>query len=87
MKITLEISEERASRYQSVADASGLTIDQWLLNIADQTAPIRSIVHLQTTDPDEWARQFRLLIESRGFDVPVLSDEAMSRDSIYPDRA
>jgi hypothetical protein len=44
-----------------------------------------SIAHLQKTDPEEWARQFRIWADSHDPNIPVLSDEAMSRESIYPD--
>jgi len=39
----------------------------------------------QKTDPGEWARQFRAWADSHDPNTPVLSDEAMSQDSIYPD--
>jgi hypothetical protein len=37
--------------------------------------------------PDEWIRQFNAWVASHeGLDLPVLSDEAMSRDFIYDNR-
>ena len=53
--------------------------------VADQQVPPVSIAHLQRTDPEEWARQFRIRADSHDPNIPVLSDEAMSRESIYPD--
>jgi hypothetical protein len=47
---------------------------------------LASIAHLQKTDPQEWARQFDAWVDSHDPNTPVLSDEAMSRESIYPDR-
>jgi hypothetical protein len=47
--------------------------------------PAGSIAHLQRTNPKEWARQFREWCDSHDPNLPVLSDEAMSRESIYPD--
>jgi hypothetical protein len=32
-----------------------------------------SIAHLQRTDPEEWARQFRAWTDSHRPDIPVLS--------------
>lgn len=86
MNVTVEISEERAERFQKQAQALGLTVDQWLLALAEQNAPAGSIAHLQKTNPQEWARHFDAWINSHNPATPVLSDEAMSRDSIYPDR-
>src|SRR5580658_7408833 len=47
---------------------------------------LASIAHLQKTDPQEWTRQFDAWVDSHDPNTPVLSDEAMSRESIYPDR-
>jgi hypothetical protein len=35
---------------------------------------------------DEWIRRFREWANSHSRDTPLLSDEAISRDSIYDDR-
>jgi hypothetical protein len=56
------------------------------LELAEQSATVVSIAHLQDTNPKEWARQFRAWADSHSPNIAVLSDEAMSRESIYPDR-
>ena len=86
MNVTVEIPEDRAARFQKLAQARGLTVDRWLLELAEQNAPSASITHLQKTNPDEWLRQFRAWAESHDRNTPLLSDEALSRASIYPDR-
>ena len=85
MNVTLEIPEERAEMYQKQAQARGLTVESWLLEVADENipSPSISIAHLQRTNPEEWARQFRAWADSHDPNWPVLSDWAMSRDSIY----
>jgi hypothetical protein len=55
------------------------------LDLAEQSAMALSIAHFQDTDPKEWARQFRAWADSHSPKIAVLSDEAMSRESIYPD--
>ncbi len=85
MNVTIEIPEERAKLYQAQAEARGLTMEHWLLEVANEHTPIRPVVHLQDSDPKEWARQFRIWADSHDLNIPVLSDEAMSLDSIYPD--
>ena len=47
--------EETAFKAQ--AQASGLSLEQWMLEVADQQVQPVSIAHLQKTDPREWARQ------------------------------
>jgi hypothetical protein len=65
--------------------ARGLSIEQWMLEVADQSAQPVSIAHLQKTNPEEWARHFDAWVNSHDPNTPVLSDEDMSRGSIYPD--
>jgi hypothetical protein len=86
MTLTLELSPEREAVLTAQARARGMSIEQWLLELTEQAAPTPSIAHLQRTNPQEWARQFRAWAESHDPNTPVLSDEAMSRESIYPDR-
>jgi len=40
----------------------------------------------QDMSADEWMRRFRAWAHSHPTDTPLLSDEAISRDSIYGDR-
>jgi hypothetical protein len=39
MNVTIEIPEDRAARFQKEAQARGLTVDRWLLELAEQNAP------------------------------------------------
>ena len=40
-----------------------------------------------TSTHEEWSAEFHRWVDShKGEDLPVLSDEAMSRESMYPDR-
>ena len=84
MTVTLNLPPEKEAAFKAQAQARGLSLEQWMLELADQSVQPASIAHLQRTDPEEWARQFLAWTDSHGPD-PVLSDEAMSRESIYPD--
>ncbi|MGI6456454.1 MAG: antitoxin family protein [bacterium] len=46
-----------------------------------------SVAHLQQDNPAEWLRHFNDFVSSLPPNMPVLSDEAMKRESIYPDRS
>lgn len=63
-----------------------MSLEQWLPELTEQLAPRASIAHLQKTNPREWARQFHTWAESHDPTTLPLPDEAVSRDSIYPDR-
>ncbi len=86
MTLTLELSPEQEAALKVQAEARGMSVEQWFLHLAGQLAPSTSIAHLQTTDPDEWARQFHEWAGSHDRTTPLLSDESISRESIYPDR-
>jgi len=87
MHLTIELSDERAAALKAQAATHGLTVEQWVEQIAGQHAQWQSasIAHLQETDPKEWVRQFHAWAESHDRTTPLLSDEAVSRESIYPD--
>ena len=86
MTVTLELSPEGAAALKAQAAARGMSVEQWLLELADQLAPATSVAHQQKTNPQEWAGHFDAWVNSHDPNTPVLSDEAMSRESIYPDR-
>jgi hypothetical protein len=88
MNLTIELSDEKAAALKAQAAARGLTVERWVEQIAEQQAEAQpaSIAHLQKTDPKEWARQFHEWAEGHDRTTPPLSDEAISRESIYPDR-
>jgi hypothetical protein len=56
-----------------------------MLEVADQYVRPVSIVRLRKTNPQEWARRFDAWLDGHDPNTPVLSHEAMSRESIYPD--
>ncbi len=85
MTVTLNLPPDKEAAFQAEAQARGLSLEQWMLEVAGQQVQPVSIAHLQRTDPQEWARQFRAWADSHDPNIPVLSDEAMSRESIYPD--
>jgi hypothetical protein len=86
MTLRLELSAERAAALEAQARARGLSVADWLLEIAESLAPAGSIAHLQKTNPEEWMRLFREWAEGHDRTTPLLSDAAVSRESIYPDR-
>lgn len=86
MTVTIELSEEQAAALKEQAEGQGLTVERWLEQVAAHLAPSTSLAHLQKTDPEEWARRFHEWAESHDRTTPLLSEQAISRESIYPDR-
>lgn len=81
---------ELETRIQQQAIRAGLSAEDWLQQqvlrqeLEDYTPPAKSLQEELT--PEEWVRQFHAWAESHDRGTPLLSDEAISRDSIYPDR-
>jgi len=86
MTLTIELSDVQAAALTAQAEAQGLTVEHWLQKIAENHVPPQSIAHLQDTNPKEWARRFHEWAEGYDRTTPLLSDEGISRESIYPDR-
>ena len=86
MTLTLELSPERGAALKAQAEACGMSVEKWFLHLAEQLAPAESIAHLQKSDPAEWARRFHEWAEGHDRTTPLLSDESISRESIYSDR-
>ena len=86
MNVTIELSEDQVAVLRVQAEAHGLTVERWLGQIAAQLAPSTSIAHLQQTDPKEWGRQFHQWAEWHDRTTPLLSDQVVRHESIYPDR-
>jgi hypothetical protein len=63
-----------------------LSVTLWLTQLAEQQAQPRSVAHLQKTDPEAWLRKFRAWATAHDRTTMPLSDDALRRESIYPDR-
>jgi hypothetical protein len=85
MTVTLNLPPEKEAAFKAEAQARGSSLEQWMLEVAEQQVQPVSIAHLQKTNPQEWARQFDAWVNRHDPNIPVLSDEDMSRESIYPD--
>ena len=59
MAVILNLPPEKEAAFKMQAQARGLSLEQWMLEIAEQQVQPMSIAHLQKTNPQEWARQFR----------------------------
>jgi len=85
MDVILHLPPEKEAIFTAEARESGLSLEEWMLDVASRQIQTASIAHLQKTNPQEWAKHFDAWVNSHRATIPVLSDEAMSRESIYPD--
>jgi hypothetical protein len=86
MTLKIELSPRAEASLKAQAEALGLTIEQWLTQLAEQNSQPGSVAHLQKTDPEAWLREFRVWATAHDRTTMPLSDDALRRESIYPDR-
>jgi hypothetical protein len=85
--MTLTIPPELEAQVQQQALSAGMTLESWLQmqrEIGRAQTPVTSLQ--DQLSPEEWVRQFHEWAESHDRTTPLLSDEAISRESIYSGR-
>ena len=94
MTLIIDLPDDQVAALKARAESAGLTLEAWFTKLAAAETSAQksgqstaSIVHLQKSNPREWGRQLRDWSDGHDPDMPVLSDNAMSRESIYPDPA
>ena len=53
MTLTIEVPDYQAAEFKARAEAHGLTIEEWLRQLAEKQIESVSIAHLQKIDPEE----------------------------------
>jgi len=80
MTVTLNLPPDVEQAYVAEAHAKGLSVDELVRNLLLSLQPSSSGTELS---PEEWVRQFKAWTRSHAEDdLPLLSDEAMSREFI-----
>jgi hypothetical protein len=78
--VKLELKPEVQAGLQAEAQARGLSLEEYLEQVVrDHT------VSVPTVSAEAWEREFEAWVASFP-EGPALSDEAISRESMYPDR-
>jgi hypothetical protein len=88
--LIIDLPEDQVDALKAKAASAGLTLEAWFSQLAAEMSAGKSgmsVMDLQKRDPQEWARRFRAWADGHDPNLPVLSDDAMSRENIYPDPA
>ena len=85
----MTLPPELETRIQQQASRAGLSMEAWLRQQVlrqelEDYAPATSLQDELT--PEEWVRQFHAWAEGHDRMTPLLSDAAISRENVYPDR-
>jgi len=82
MNLTIEIPDDHAARYRKLAQARGLTVDRWLLELADTAAaPVGVSSPAASDEPASGiVEENGLLVYRTGNPLPVeVVDDAIRR--------
>jgi hypothetical protein len=81
MTVTLNLPPAVEQAVLAEAQAKGISLDELVRDVlVSRQSPALAAEELP---PDEWVRQFRAWAHSHPTDTPLLSEEAISRESIY----
>ena len=84
MTVTLNLPPQVEEAYLAEAQARGLSLDALVCDVLVARQPSPSSTEMT---PQQWVDEFRAWVHSHsGDDLPLLSDEAISREFIYQDR-
>ena len=92
MNVTLNLPPDVEAGLLAQAQAEGLAVSEYVQNLVRGQLAVRSGTGAKPRPsyelpPEEWVRKFEAWAESHAaLNLPVLSDEAISRESIYADR-
>ena len=86
MTVTLELKPEVEERIVAEAKASGLSVEMYILSVLEKEAANGEANFALTTTPEEWKKAFLEWARTERPALPPLSDEAISRESIYGER-
>lgn len=84
MIVTLSLPSEIEQAYRAEAEARGISVDELMRDVLLANPPLPARLELS---PEERVRRFEEWVDSHATDdLPVLSDEAISREFIYRER-
>ncbi|MBM4049384.1 MAG: hypothetical protein FJ279_30175 [Planctomycetes bacterium] len=83
MSILVQLKPEIEARIRTEAEAQGLSIEKYVASVLEGVTGRPQTPFYATASPQEWARAFRAWAQSHDRALPLLSDEAVSREGIY----
>lgn len=85
MTVTLELKPEVEERIIAEAKARGLSVEDYIQQ--ELEAKVRTAERPKQMPYEEWLREFNEWVNSHDYiKAPPLSDEAISRETIYRER-
>ena len=87
MTVTLELKPEIEERVAALAARQGVSVEEYIQNFLESLTSVDEETAYDSMTPEQWAREFEEWVDSHDYiTAPPLTDEAMSRESIYRER-
>ncbi|NLC55978.1 MAG: hypothetical protein GX774_03975 [Armatimonadetes bacterium] len=88
MRLVLELKPEVEERIRKEAEQRGMDAGEYAQDLLERLLPaVEQPPSLwETLTPEEWKREFDAWVQSHDRSIPLLSDEAVSRESFYEGR-
>ena len=84
MAINIELRPDLEERLAEEARAQGMSLSSYLETVLDKNAADSQSLQTALT-PEEWGRELRQWAKDFPGQTPLLTDQAISRESIYDD--
>lgn len=86
MTVTLDLKPEVEQRIAAEAKSRGLSVETYILNVLEKEATNGEASFALRATPEEWKKAFLEWVNTQRPKHSPLSDEAISRESIYRER-
>jgi hypothetical protein len=89
MTLTIDLEPEVEQRLREAATQEGMEADAYLRVLIERHLPVAASERTSLWDtltPEEWQRVTREWVNSHDRSIPLLSDEAVSRERFYEGR-
>jgi len=87
MTVVLELKPEIEARVTALAAAQGVSVEEYIQSYLESLASLDEGQSYGSMSPEQWAREFEEWLDDHDYiTAPPLSDEAISRESIYRER-
>jgi len=86
MTVTLDLKPEIEEHIKAEAKARGLSVEDYILKVLERDTANGEVNFAVRATPEEWEKAFLEWVHTPRPEHPPLSDEAISRESIYRER-
>lgn len=87
MTVVLELKPEIEARVTALAAAQGVSVEEYIQNFLESLASLDEEPSYDSMSPEQWAKEFEEWLDGHDYiTAPPLTDEAISRESIYRER-